>query len=298
MSTGLGARCSAGAPCSTPILRRAARGSDAGPCSRRSRKRTPRPRCAHWWTRARPRPLSRDALGSRFPLGAEALRKVAESLSHKGEITAIKGYGWIARARFRELAQKARALVVEQHKRAPLDRGLALETLRQKLGAIAGPEAAEAAIRLAAEKTSDLRGEPLLIEGDVARIPGGAALDGAVAGALASAIRALAEAGLRGVSELAMREATGAPPREVKAILAKVVRDNLAVHTGDLWFSRTSFEALRDKVLAHFAAAPRLTIAEFKELSGLGRKQAIVLLEQLDREGTTRREGDDRLPGR
>ena len=37
------------------------------------------------------------------------------------------------------------------------------------------------------------------------------------------------------------------------------------------------------------------TIADFKELSGLGRKQAIVLLEQFDREGITRREGDDRV---
>lgn len=40
-----------------------------------------------------------------------------------------------------------------------------------------------------------------------------------------------------------------------------------------------------------------MTIAEFKDLSGPGRKQAIVLLELFDREGTTRREGDDRLPG-
>jgi selenocysteine-specific elongation factor len=245
-----------------------------------------------------PRPLAREQLGARFPLGAEALRKVAESLSHKGEITAIKGHGWIARARFVELAQKARALVAEQHRRAPLDRGLALETLRQKLGAIAGPEAAEAAIRLAAEKSAELKGEPLLIEGDIARIPGGAAMDGAVAGALAAAIRVVAEAGLKGVSELVVKEATAAAPREVKAILARLVRDKIAVHSGELWFSRVAFDQLRDQVVAHLAAKPRLTIAEFKELSGLGRKQAIVLLEQLDREGVTRREGDDRLPGR
>ena len=41
--------------------------------------------------------------------------------------------------------------------------------------------------------------------------------------------------------------------------------------------------------------APRLTIADFKEISGMGRKQSIVLLEQLDREGVTRRDGDDRV---
>jgi selenocysteine-specific elongation factor len=105
------------------------------------------------------------------------------------------------------------------------------------------------------------------------------------------------EAALKGMSELAVQQATGAAPREVKAILAKLVRDGLAVHTGELWFWRAAVDALRAKVIEHLSRAPKLTIAEFKEMSGLGRKQAIVLLEQLDREGTTRREGDDRLRG-
>ena len=102
---------------------------------------------------------------------------------------------------------------------------------------------------------------------------------------------------LKGVSEHAILTATGAVPREVKAILAKLVRDGLAVHTGDLWFARASVDALRAKVVDHLARAPKLTIAEFKEMSGLGRKQVIVLLELFDREGTTRREGDDRVAG-
>src|SRR5206468_5196279 len=125
-------------------------------------------------------------------------------------------------------------------------------------------EAAEEAIRLAAGKTSDLKGEPILIEGDIARLPGGAAMGGAVAGALAAAIRVVAEAGLKGVSEFAVKEATSAAPREVKAILAKLVRDNVAVHTGELWFSRAAFDELRQRVLAHLARTPRLTIADFK----------------------------------
>ena len=105
------------------------------------------------------------------------------------------------------------------------------------------------------------------------------------------------EAALKGVSELVVKEATGVSPKEVKAILARLVRDGIAVHTGELWFSCEAVDGLRALVIAHLAKAPRLTIAEFKEMSGLGRKQAIVLLEQLDREGTTRREGDDRLRG-
>jgi selenocysteine-specific elongation factor len=249
---------------------------------------------------AAPRSLPREAFGARFPLPAEALRKAAESLAHKGEIVAIKGHGWIGTARLNELAQSARSLAAEHHKQAPLDRGIPLETLRQKIAASAGPEAAEEAIRLAAARTPGLKGEPIVIEGDIARLAsfGKSPADASATGALAVAIKLIGDAGLKGVSEFAVKEATGALPREVKAILARVVRDNIAVHTGELWFSRAAFNELRDRVLEHFQRAPRITIAEFKELSGLGRKQAIVLLEQLDREGVTRREGDDRLPAK
>jgi selenocysteine-specific elongation factor len=40
-----------------------------------------------------------------------------------------------------------------------------------------------------------------------------------------------------------------------------------------------------------------LAVPAFKDLAGVSRKQAIPLLEQLDREGTTRRQGDDRIAG-
>jgi selenocysteine-specific elongation factor len=217
----------------------------------------------------------------------------------KGELAVIKGTGWVGAARLLELAAAARRLVADHHKKAPLDRGLALETLRQKLAESAGPEAAAEAIRIAAAREKGQKAEPLVIDGDVARLPDFAAapVAGALAGALAAAEHALKEAALKGVSEHAIKEATRASPKEVKAILAKLVRDGAAVHTGELWFSATSVGELRAKVIAHLARAPRLTIAEFKEMSGLGRKQAIVLLEQLDREGTTRREGDDRVRG-
>jgi selenocysteine-specific elongation factor len=41
-----------------------------------------------------------------------------------------------------------------------------------------------------------------------------------------------------------------------------------------------------------------MSVADFKAISGLGRKQAIMLLELLDREGVTRRVGDDRVAGK
>jgi selenocysteine-specific elongation factor len=251
---------------------------------------------------AAPRPFPQDALASRFSIPAPELRRAADALVGKGELTLIKGTGWVSTARLADLAAQARRLTADHHKKAPLDRGLALETLRQKLAESAGPEAAAEAIRIACVRDKGAKGakaDPLVIEGDIARLAGfsAAAVPRETAGALAAAEQALREAALKGLSELAAKEASGATPREVKAILAKLVRDGAAVHTGELWFWRPSVDALRDRVIEHLAKAPMLTIAEFKEMSGLGRKQAIVLLEQLDREGTTRRQGDDRVRG-
>ncbi|MFT3768954.1 MAG: selenocysteine-specific translation elongation factor [Minicystis sp.] len=246
-----------------------------------------------------PRPFPQAALASRFSIPAADLRRAADALTGKGELTMIKGVGWIASARLADLAATARRLVADHHKKAPLDRGLGLETLRQKLSDLAGADAAAEAIKIAASKLPGQKGDPIVIDGDVARLAGftAAPIDCDLAGALAAAEKAIREAALKGVSEFGVKEATGATPKEVKAILAKLVRDGVAIHAGELWFARPSVEELRGKVLDHLARAPRMTIAEFKDLSGLGRKQAIVLLEHFDREGTTRREGDDWVAG-
>jgi len=249
---------------------------------------------------AAPRPLPREAVASRFIVPAEMIARAAENLVTKGEIARIKGAAWMKREALVDLASKARRLVEEHHKKAPLDRGLVLETLRQRLAAVAGEGAAEEVLRVAASKNTAVAGEPIVIEGDIAKLAGftGAPASASATGPVGAAARAIGEAALKGVSEHGAREATGAQPREVKAILAKLVREGVAVHAGELWFARAAVDDLRARIVAHFERAPRLTIADFKTISGLGRKQAIPLLELFDREGVTRRDGDDRVrPG-
>jgi selenocysteine-specific elongation factor len=242
-----------------------------------------------------PRPFPRDALPSRFALGAAELERAADKLGDKGELVRVKRHGWMPREALVELATKARALVVDHHKKAPLDRGLVLETLRARLAGLAGAEAAEEIIKLAASKSGTVPGEPIVVEGDVVRSPSAAvapASSGAM-GALGAALSALEKTGLKGMTEFGAKEAAGASPKEVKAILAKLVRDGNAVHAGELWFFRADIDALRQKVVDHLGKQGRMTISDFKDLSGLGRRQAIPLLEMLDREGVTKREADD-----
>ena len=120
---------------------------------------------------AAPRPFPFGAIASRFTIPAAEIRRAADALVGKGELTRLLGHGWIGAPKLLELAGTARQLVADHHKKAPLDRGLALETLRQKLAEIAGPEAAAEAVKLAAAKTPGVTGEPLSIGGDVALLP-------------------------------------------------------------------------------------------------------------------------------
>jgi len=64
---------------------------------------------------------------------------------------------------------------------------------------------------------------------------------------------------------------------------------------GEMFFHRAVLDDLTLKVRAHGAQHREIDVAAFKELTGISRKYAIPLLEYLDRQRITRREGDRRI---
>ncbi len=67
--------------------------------------------------------------------------------------------------------------------------------------------------------------------------------------------------------------------------------------TSELLYPTDLWTEIETRVRAHFARRPALTMSEFKDLLQVSRKYAVPILEQLDRTGVTRREGDVRSPG-
>jgi selenocysteine-specific elongation factor len=242
-----------------------------------------------------PTPFPRQELPSRFSISAVELEKAGDKLGDKGELVRVKKYGFMLRTSLIELATKARGWVVDHHRKSPLDRGLVKETLRTRLADIAGAEAADEIIKMAASTSSTVPGEPLVIDGDIVRSPSAVAAPARRGGEgpVGAALDALEKAGLKGLTEFMVKEATGAVIKDVKAILAKLVREGQSIHAGEIWFYRKDIDELRDKVKGHLEKQGRMSIADFKELSGLGRRQAIPLLELFDREGVTKRDADD-----
>jgi selenocysteine-specific elongation factor len=130
---------------------------------------------------------------------------------------------------------------------------------------------------------------------DVVRLREHAA-EGGAGGAIAARF---AEAGLAPPADEQVRAALGLNPRVFRDAVAELKRaGRLRMLSGGLHFDVGALHALREKVVAYFRAHETLSPPEFKTLcDGLTRKHAIPLLEWLDAEGVTRRQGDGRVRG-
>ncbi len=90
-------------------------------------------------------------------------------------------------------------------------------------------------------------------------------------------------------------ERLGVSKNEAAPVLRLLQESGSLVRVKDtLYFSPEALEELRSKVRDYFKTRDELTPADFKELTGLSRKYAIPLMEQLDKDKVTMRIGDVR----
>lgn len=86
----------------------------------------------------------------------------------------------------------------------------------------------------------------------------------------------------------------GVDPARARTLLQILLRQGRLVKIGDeLVFHRSALDDLRRRLALY--KGKRLGVPQFKDLAGVSRKYAIPLLEYLDRERVTRRDGDQRL---
>jgi len=79
-------------------------------------------------------------------------------------------------------------------------------------------------------------------------------------------------------------------------LVTLLLREKTLVKLGDdLVFHHEALQRLRKSLAEQKAKSQKIDVAKFKDLTGVSRKYAIPLLEYLDREHITRREGDVRI---
>lgn len=193
---------------------------------------------------------------------------------------------------FDELEKKITERVERFHRENPLLPGIAREELRAAIARRLRPQIFRAALEdLAAQNKLDLQGELAKRAGaKVSLLPEEVEAKEQIESAFASA-------GLTVPTAKEVLAKLSIEPRRSEKLLQLLLRDKALVRiTPELIFHREALAGLRPKLAGYKAArGERISVPAFKELTGITRKYAIPLLEYLDRERVTRRQGDERV---
>ena len=244
-----------------------------------------------------PRGASAEQLARRTGWSRAELRTAAEALAKAGKARLLAAGSGEAEtmapaAAYATLLERIGAAVEDFHRANPLVEGISREELRIGLARMAGPAMFRAAL---AELAS---GGKVVLAGDVVKRAGREiSLAPEEARAKEQIERAFAHAGLTVPSLKEVLEKLPVEAARAQRIVQILLREQVLVRVAmDLVFHRAALERVR-QILAEYKAktGARIGVPAFKELTGITRKYAIPLLEYLDRERVTRRDGDVRV---
>jgi selenocysteine-specific elongation factor len=192
---------------------------------------------------------------------------------------------YVDRAWFEAAREHLAETVREFHRTNPLAPGIGKEDLRAR-------ELPGAPAFLLDELLA--QGRPI-VEGSLVRMPDHqVALKDDEEQARAAIERAFEQAGLATPALAETLAKSGVEPARARSLLAILLREKKLVRIGeDLVFHQAAIRTLRAMLAARKPA--RFTVGDFKNWTGVSRKYAIPLLEYLDRERVTRRDGDVRV---
>jgi selenocysteine-specific elongation factor len=193
---------------------------------------------------------------------------------------------FVDRAWFHAAREKLLRAVQEFHRKNPLLPGIPKQDLRGRELPDSPPFLVDAI--LAQEKQVAVEGEnvrlashKLVLRQDEEQ-------------ARAAIERAFEQAGLAVPALPDVLAKSGVEAGRARSLLQILLREKRLIRVSDdLVFHHTAMEKLRAMLAGHKAA--RFNVGKFKDWTGISRKYAIPLLEYLDRERVTRREGDERV---
>jgi selenocysteine-specific elongation factor len=182
---------------------------------------------------------------------------------------------------------KIREMLKDFHRKHPLLPGMAKEEIRSReLGGGAPPFLLDALLTQVRDVVS---------QGDVLRLASHkVTFQQDEEEALTRIEAAFADAGLSVPSTAEVLAKAGVDPARAKSLLTILLKQQKLVKAADeLVFHPTAIAKLREMLALH--KGKTFSVPEFKDWTGVSRKYAIPLLELLDRERVTRREGDSRV---
>ncbi len=240
------------------------------------------------------RGMSLEAIVSRTAWSAEEAAAAAESLVKNGAASVLHKQPLMiaGAAHVMDCAARLRASVAQFHTANQLAAGIAKEDLRARAAKDVAPEIFQAAL------DELVRAGELVVAGDLVKRAGHAVkLADDEDRARREIEAAFAKAGLAVPAVKEVFAKLGIDSKRAYGVLQLLLREKVLVRLReDLVFHASALDGLKKMLAAHKKKqGARINVPAFKELTGVSRKYAIPLLEYLDRNGVTRREGDERV---
>ncbi len=193
--------------------------------------------------------------------------------------------------RFRAGLDRIQTALKNFHDQNPLAPGAPKEFLRTKELPAAPPAVLDALLaRLDRERQ-------IAVEGEIVRLASHrVVLKEDETQAREKILTAFVEAGLTVPSVAEVLRKVPVEPERARKILQILLRERVLIRvTDELVFHQEAIQRLKSSLAEHKKKSDRLSVPQFKDLTGISRKYAIPLLEYLDRERVTRRAGDERI---
>jgi selenocysteine-specific elongation factor len=213
-------------------------------------------------------------------------REIAEAAA-KAQLMGIPPAWFTDRAWFQSAKARLVKAVREYHRQQPLQPGISKQDLRSREMAAAPPFVLDALLTAAATElavegeTVRSRGHTLVLKEDEERAR--SAIEGA-----------FEKTGLATPSMAEVLAKSGVEAARARTLMQILLREKRLVKVADdLVFHRSAIDKLRAMLAAR--KGERFAVGAFKDWTGISRKYAIPLLEFLDRERVTRRDGDERV---
>jgi selenocysteine-specific elongation factor len=211
---------------------------------------------------------------------------LAKEIGEPPGTSRLPGDVLIATTAIDQMLAKLRSILKDFHRKNPLQPGMPKEELRSRELAGAPPFLLDAMVA---------RAKDIVTEGEIVRLTSHRVAlkedEEAATGKIEALFR---EGGLAVPSTPEVLAKSGVEAARARTLLQILLKNRKLIRVGDeLIYHATAIDALRQSLAARKGV--RFSVADFKDWTGVSRKYAIPLLEFLDREHVTRREGDARI---
>ncbi|MGH9384123.1 MAG: selenocysteine-specific translation elongation factor [Vicinamibacterales bacterium] len=236
--------------------------------------------------------MSVGELVSRGGVSPSSIASTVDALVKRGGLERV-GEQLISAATLRRYSDALVQLVTAFHRAHPLSDGVPREEARERVFGKADPAAFEWTVKRLVAQQVLVGAERLALASHRVSVSGEEAR---VKSSIAEVYRA---AGLTPPDAATLASLCKATPRIIESMTALLTRERVLARVDTLLFHSEALQTLRKDVTAmkNAVAGGRATVdvAQFKDRFEVSRKFAIPLLEYLDRERVTRREGDVRV---